>query len=325
MTKKIQIAICYDFDGTLSPKNMQEYDFMEKLKISPKKFWSDVTKLAKEQNADNIAAYMKLMIDELEKKGKPYNKKIFKDYGKTIKLYDGVDTWFKRINAYGKDKNVCIRHFIISSGLKEMIEGTKIAKEFEKIYASSFMYDANNIPKWPAVVLNFTTKTRYLFEINKGENCLNINKYIPDEEREIPFSNMIYIGDGETDIPCMKIVKKQYGHSIAVYKPKSSKKKIAERLIKEDRVNFIAPADYSEDSAIERIVKSIIDKIISDKKLYSFKQKISSNEVENGKYKKSKKEILENRDNKVTSENIKMMESMENIEVVDKNLNNSSC
>ncbi len=279
MTKKIQIAICYDFDGTLSPKNMQEYDFMKKLKISPKKFWKDVTKLAKEQNADNIAAYMKLMIDELEKRKKPYNKKIFKDYGKTIKLYDGVDTWFKRIDEYVKDKNISVKHFIISSGLKEMIEGTKIAKRFEKIYASSFMYDANNIPKWPAVVLNFTTKTRYLFEINKGKNCSNINKYVPDEEREIPFSNMIYIGDGETDVPCMKIVKKEGGHSIAVYKPKSSTKlKIAEQLVKDNRVNFMAPADYTEDSHLENIVKSIIDKIISDKRLNSFKQKFYNTE-----------------------------------------------
>lgn len=316
MTKKIQIAICYDFDGTLSPKNMQEYDFMKKLKISPKKFWSDVTKLAKEQKADNIAAYMKLMIDESKSKRISFTKKTFKDYGKTIELFKGVDTWFDRINEYGKKQGILVKHFIISSGLKEMIEGTKIAKKFERVYASSFMYDSNRAAEWPAVVLNFTTKTRYLFEINKGENCLNINKYIPDEDREIPFSNMIYIGDGETDVPCMKIVKKEGGHSIAVYKPKSNKKKIAERLIKEDRVNFMAPADYSENSQIEKMVKSIIDKIISDKKLNSFKQKLDNNE-ENIKNKKSNNtekkpnNVYEN----IEKQNVK--EIKENDDVVD--------
>ena len=326
MTKKIQIAICYDFDGTLSPKNMQEYDFMKEIKMTPKKFWKKVKELAKKHNADETSVYMKLMIDESKKNENSFTEKTFKDYGKAIELFKGVDTWFSRINKYGREQGIVVNHFIISSGLKEMIEGTKIARQFKKIYASSFIYDSNTAAEWPAVVLNFTTKTKYLFEINKGKNCSNINKYVPDEDREIPFSNMIYIGDGETDVPCMKIVKKEGGHSIAVYKPKSSKKKIAERLVKEDRVNFISPADYSENSIIERLVKSIINKIISDKNLYSFKhKKISGNEVEKGKFKKKVKEITENQDNKVTSENIKMMEPMENIKVMDKDLNNSSC
>lgn len=295
MTKKIQIAICYDFDGTLSPKNMQEYGFMETLDIrGPQKFWEEVDNTAKKQNADNISVYMKLMISKSKENEIQYDKETLKNYGKSIELFKGVETWFDRINEYGKKQGVLVKHFIISSGLKEMIEGTKIAKEFEKVFASSFMYDPHGIPEWPAVVLNFTTKTRYLFEINKGKNCSNINKYIPDEDREIPFSNMIYIGDGETDIPCMKIVKKEGGHSIAVYKPKSSKKlKIAEQLVKDKRVNFMASADYSEDSQIERIVKAIIDKVVADTKVNILKPKHNQSSELKSKSKDKNNNVIE--------------------------------
>ena len=295
MTKKIQIAICYDFDGTLSPKNMQEYGFMEKLDIrESRKFWEEVDNTAKKQNADNISVYMKLMISKSKENDIQYDKETLKNYGKSIELFKGVETWFDRINEYGKKQGVLVKHFIISFGLKEMIEGTKIAKEFEKIFASSFMYDPHGIPEWPAVVLNFTTKTRYLFEINKGKNCLNINKYVPDEDREIPFSNMIYIGDGETDIPCMKIVKKEGGHSIAVYKPKSSEKlKIAEQLVKDTRVNFMASADYSEDSQIERIVKAIIDKVVADTKVNILKPKHNQSSESKSKSKDKRNNVVE--------------------------------
>ncbi len=309
MTKKIQIAICYDFDGTLSPKNMQEYGFMEKLDIrGPEKFWEEVDSIAKKQNADNIAVYMKLMISKSKENDIQYDKETLKNYGKSIELFKGVETWFDRINEYGKEHGASVKHFIISSGLKEMIEGTKIAKEFEKVFASSFMYDPHGVPEWPAVVLNFTTKTKYLFEINKGKKCSNINKYIPDEDREIPFSNMIYIGDGETDVPCMKIVKKEGGHSIAVYKPKSSKKlKIAEQLVKDNRVNFMASADYSEDSQIERIVKAIIDKVVADTKVNTLKPKHS----QCGKSKansKSNNKISIDKDNNVVGQDIHKQE-----------------
>lgn len=322
MTKKIQVAICYDFDGTLSPKNMQEYGFMEKLEKESDRFWEEVKNIAEKQNADNIAVYMKLMISKSKEKGIPYNKEALIDYGKTIELFNGVETWFDRINKYGNDNNVNVKHFIISSGLKEMIDGTKIAEKFSKVYASSFMYAPNGTPEWPAIVLNFTTKTRYLFEINKGKTCLNINKYIPDEEREIPFSNMIYIGDGETDVPCMKIVKKEGGHSIAVYEPKSSEKlKIAEQLVKDSRVNFMASADYSENSQIEKIVKTIIDKIVADSRLNVLKPKQNQcdNEVKSN-LNSNDKNLIEKNNNIVEKQEEKIIENIENKETNEKQI-----
>ena len=170
MAKKlIPMAICYDFDGTLSPGNMQEYDFMRTLGIkNSKKFWDDAQKITKEQNADGIAAYMQLMIKASQEKNLPFKRETFKKYGKNIELYPGVEDWFKRITDYAKAKGINLKHYVISSGIKEIVEGTKIAKNFEKIYASSFMYDSNGVAEWPAVVLNYTSKTQYLFRINKG-------------------------------------------------------------------------------------------------------------------------------------------------------------
>ena len=271
MVKKlIPMAICYDFDGTLSPGNMQEYDFMKALGIkNSKKFWDKAEVIAKKQNADDIAAYMYLMIEASREKNLSFKRETFKNYGKNIELYKGVEDWFKRITDYAKDKGIALKHYIISSGIKEIIEGTKIAKNFSKVYASSFMYDANGGAVWPAVVLNYTSKTQYLFRINKGceditDNTM-INDYVPPQNRSIPFSNMIYIGDGSTDIPCMTIVKRAGGHSIAVYKAgKNGAKNKAEHLIVGDRVNVILPADYSKDTQIDNYVKAVIDKVAAD-------------------------------------------------------------
>lgn len=270
MAKKlIPMAICYDFDGTLSPGNMQEYGFMEKLGTSPKKFWAKSNKFAKDNCADVNLAYMELMKEEAHNKNIPFNKKAFCDYGKNIPLYNGVETWFNRINKYGKERGVEVKHYIISSGLKEIIECTSIGKNFEYIFASAYIYDPNGIPIWPANVVNYTSKTQYLFRINKGCCDINdnktINAYVKQEDRAVPFSNMIFIGDGETDIPAMKMVKVNGGHSIAVYNSsKKGKKGNALKLIEEDRVNIVASADYSNNKTIDKYVKSIIDKIKLD-------------------------------------------------------------
>lgn len=271
MTKKmIPMAICYDFDGTLSPGNMQEYDFMKTLGIkNSKDFWEKSTSLAIEQEADEIASYMRLMIKESRAKDLSFKKETFTEYGKSIELYKGVEDWFDRITKYAKGKGIELNHYIISSGIKEMIEGTKIAKKFRKIYASSFMYDSNGVADWPAVVLNYTSKTQYLFRINKGcedvADNKEINKYVEPQDRPLPFTNMIYIGDGDTDIPCMRIVKREGGHSIAVYKQnKPGAKEKARHLIKDGRVNVVLPADYSENKQIDMYVKSVIDKIAAD-------------------------------------------------------------
>lgn len=279
MVKKlIPMAICYDFDGTLSPGNMQEYDFMKALGIkNSKKFWDKAEEIAKEQVADSIAAYMYLMIKESKEKQVPFKHETFKQYGKNIELYKGVEDWFKRITDYGKQRGIAIRHYIISSGIKEIIEGTKIAKNFTKVYASSFMYDANGVAEWPAVVLNYTSKTQYLFRINKGcediTDNTKINNYIKPEDRPIPFTNMIYIGDGSTDIPCMTIVKRAGGHSIAVYKAgKGGTKSKAEHLITDDRVNAVLPADYSKGKQIDNYVKLVIDKVATDSYLQNLEK-----------------------------------------------------
>lgn len=278
MIKKSVVAICYDFDGTLSPGNMQEYGFFSGLGASAKNFWKESGELAKKTSADPILAYMKHMIDKASVGNIQTTHRAFREYGRTVTLYLGVDTWFGRINAYAKQYNISVEHYIVSSGLKEMIEGTKISKKFKKIYACSFMYDNNEAAVWPAMAVNYTTKTQFLFRINKGVEDISdnkaINKYTPESDRRVPFFRMIYIGDGDTDIPCMKLVKEKGGNSIAVYDPCKRKKRIdTEALLKEGRVNFVAEADYSENSHIEEIVKAIIDDVASKASLSLLQKK----------------------------------------------------
>jgi phosphoserine phosphatase len=265
--KKTTIALIYDFDGTLSPGNMQEFGFIQATGMTKYDFWNKTRDISQKQDASEILCYMKLMIDEAKHAKVKLTRESFKNFGSQVKLFNGVQDWFKLINKYGKEKNVSIEHYINSSGLAEIIEGTPIAKEFKKIYACSFLYDVNEVAEWPAVAVDFTAKTQFLFMINKGVTNIRdnrkVNEFCPDNERPIPFKQMIYFGDGATDIPCMKLVKQQGGYSIAVYKPKS-KKATAEKLIYEHRVNFVCPADYSKNGKIYKVVTAIIDKIKSD-------------------------------------------------------------
>lgn len=268
--KKPPLAIAYDFDGTLAPGNMQEHSFIPKIGMSKKAFWDEVKKRAKEQEADNILIYMGLMLERAKAAHVKVQKSDLKKHGRHIDLFKGVIDWFNRINVYGKAGGVQIEHYIISSGIREMVQGTPIARHFKAIFASSFWYDHYGVAEWPALALNYTTKTQYLFRINKGSlnvyDHSRINEFVEKSKRPVPFENMIYIGDGETDIPCFRLVKDQGGHSIAVYRPK--KKSIAEKLIIDQRVNFIAPANYSDGGKIDRLVKAIIDKIATDNYLY---------------------------------------------------------
>lgn len=275
---KPKVALIYDFDGTLSPKNMQEYSFIEALEMNSNQFWEKSNKLSKEQDASGILCYMKLMLDEASHAGISVRRESFVKYGKTVELFNGVKEWFKSINDYGKRLGLNIEHYINSSGLKEMIEGTPIAKEFKKIYACSFLYDANGVAQWPAVAVDYTNKTQFIFKINKGieevSDNKKINEYVPEDDRPIPFKRMIYFGDGETDIPCMKMVKVNGGYSIAVYKPKDSKKrKIAEKLILDNRVNFVCQADYRESQDIYKIVTTILEKMKRDYDFDSIQRK----------------------------------------------------
>lgn len=266
--KRPTVALIYDFDGTLSPSNMQEYDFLKAIGIKDKKFWAENAGMVSKHNASNILCYMKLMIEKAKATHVSIKRQQFVDFGKSIELYKGVKEWFALINEIGKKVGVNIEHYINSSGLREMIEGTPIAKEFNEIYACSFMYE-DDVATWPAVAVDFTAKTQFLFMINKGISKISenskVNEYKPDEERAIPFQHMLYFGDGETDIPCMKLVKQQGGYSFAVYKPHNAKKKAAaEKLVNEDRVNFVCPADYSKGSEIHTIVEAVIKKIKSN-------------------------------------------------------------
>ena len=268
MTKPT-IALIYDFDGTLSPGNMQEYSFIEELNMTSAQFWGKSTQLSKEQDASGILCYMKLMLEEAKHAGISVKRDSFVKFGEQVELFKGVQEWFSLINKAGKDIGLIIEHYINSSGLKEMIEGTPIAKEFKNIYACSFIYDKDRVATWPAVAVDYTTKTQFIFKINKGIKDVSdnkkINEYVPEEERPIPFKRMIYFGDGETDIPCMKMVKANGGYSIAVYKPNdSSKKRTAEKLILDDRVNFVCPADYRENQDIYKVVTTILEKMKRD-------------------------------------------------------------
>jgi len=274
--------LIYDFDGTLSPGNMQEFAFIKAIGANKAEFWKENGELAKSQDADQILTYMYLMLKKAREKNISLKRDSFKEFGKSVELFQGVETWFDRINNYGKTKGVTIEHYINSSGLKEMIEGTKIGKKFKQIFACSYLYSIDGVADWPSVSVNFTNKTQFLFKINKGIDSIyestKINEFIPENERRVPFSNMIYFGDGETDIPCMKLVKQQGGHSIAVFQPRKTKKKErAEKLIREDRVNFVCPADYSEDKEVDLVVKTIIDKIKADSEFIDLLKKHKRN------------------------------------------------
>lgn len=272
MRKEPIVALIYDFDGTLSPGNMQEFGFIQAIGKSPEEFWRMSDDIAKGQDASNILAYMKLMFDEAKKAGIKLHREDFRRFGEKIELFSGVTQWFKAINRYGKSKGVKIEHYINSSGLTEIIEGTPIAREFKRIFACSFLYNKEGEAEWPGVAVDYTAKTQFLFKINKGILSIRDNKRVNEsqleENKRIPFPHMIYFGDGETDVPCMKIVKMFGGNSIAVYNPKIEKKKLtAKKLLRQKRVNFICPADYTEKSRTFEVVCTIIDKIRSDYEL----------------------------------------------------------
>lgn len=267
MESKPIVAIMYDFDKTLSPKDMQEYAFIPGIGMESSEFWAKCNKLMNEKKMDQILAYMFVMIKEAEGK-MLLNREEFNKLGKSVELFAGVKTWFKRINTYGEKLGVQVEHYIISSGLKEIIEGTAISKEFKEIYAAEYCYDNKNVPVWPAMAVNYTSKTQFLFRINKGVLDVTehngLNEFTPENKRRVPFRNMIYIGDGLTDVPCMKLVKVNGGHSIAVYQ---NNHKIAYDMINQGRVDFIAPTVYSKNSKMEEIVFSILDQVRTTDKI----------------------------------------------------------
>ena len=272
MRKKPIVALIYDFDGTLSPGNMQEFGFIQAIGKSPEEFWKMSDDIAKGQDASNILSYMKLMFDEARRQGIKLRREDFQRFGKDIELFEGVREWFGLVNRYGKEHGVVIEHYINSSGLAEIVEGTPIAHEFKRIFACSFLYNEEGEAVWPGVAVDYTAKTQFIFKINKGILSIRDNKKVNEsqleENKRIPFPHMIYFGDGETDVPCMKIVKMFGGNSIAVYNPQISRKKAtARKLLKQKRVNFMTPAIYTEESRTFKVVCAIIDRIKAEHNL----------------------------------------------------------
>lgn len=276
MNVKKRVAIMYDFDETLAPGNMQDYAFIPNLKISPNEFWRETSRFSKKHNMDSILAYMYMSIKMVKEKKIKINKDEFYKQGKAISFFEGVQGWFHRINEYARSLDLEVEHYIISCGLKEILEGTEIAKEFKRIFACSFAYDENNEPIWASQAINYTSKTQYIYRVRKDklDNLYDpheLNQYVEDRSSLLPYTNMIYIGDGETDVPCMKMVKTYGGHSICVYNPNSNKKKvIANKLFNDGRVNFIAPADYKEDSKIDCIIKDLLKKVAINNKIENY-------------------------------------------------------
>ena len=260
------LAICYDFDKTLSPDDMQAQGYIQSVGYNVADFWAESNELAHENEMDENLAYMFLMIQKA--KGKVlFTRKTLQEYGAKVELFPGVTEWFDRITEYGKKHGVTVEHYIISSGLKEMIEGTAVAEKFKKIYASAFYYDSNGVAKWPAQAVNYTNKTQFLFRIQKGVLGINdagVNEFINPEEIRVPFRNIVYIGDSATDIPCMRLVNTNGGHSIGVYNGDKSK---VQKMLRDGRIRYYAPADYREGEQLDTLVKAIIHRTATNEVL----------------------------------------------------------
>ncbi len=264
--KHVPMAIAYDFDGTLADGNMQEHQFLPDIGMTPKAFWAEVKRVTEQHQADEVLVYMNLMLRKAQAAEVSVRREDFIARGRQIKLFDGVDGWFDRISEYGRQRGVKIEHYLISSGNAEIFAGTSIASKFTRVYASKFLFDHNGIAAWPALAVNYTTKTQYLFRINKGAHDLSdnsaVNKFVEKSDRPVPFENMVFIGDGATDIPCFRLIKEQGGLSVAVYKPgtKGARSK-ADGYHADGRVHCAVPAAYSEGSELDKIIKANIDAV----------------------------------------------------------------
>jgi 2-hydroxy-3-keto-5-methylthiopentenyl-1-phosphate phosphatase len=264
-----KMAICYDFDRTLSPDDMQTFTLIPSFGVDKAEFWRESDTLAVENLMDNNLAWMYELIKYSKFKGKSLRREYFKEIGRDVQLYEGVDTWFENINAYADEKGIDVEHYIISSGLKEIIEGSRIAPYITRVYASSYLYSADGIAEWPAQVVNFTTKTQFIFRIAKGyleEYDARVNDTLPHSERNVAYENIVYIGDSATDIPCMTLVKQKGGYSIGVYDPETANKKKVYKLFADGRLNFYAPAVYTPESPIFLYMKDVIDEISAKEK-----------------------------------------------------------
>lgn len=280
MADKPIIAIIYDFDKTLCDQDMQNYSFIPNLNMTPQEFWGEIGEFSKSENMEAILSYLYYMVKKSEEKGVPMTKEYLSSLGKDIKLFPGVKDWFSRINHYAKEQGAIVEHYVVSSGIKPIICSTDIADEFKAVYACDFYYDENNKAVWPKMAINFTSKTQYLYKINKGildeTDQTEVNKKY--KTKRIPFRNMIYIGDGLTDIPCMTMLKKEGGKSIGIYT--ASNKERVQQFLVEDRINYVCPANYRENSYLDRTVKLIIKStcLVSELQALEEKQTLKAEE-----------------------------------------------
>jgi hypothetical protein len=268
-----EIAIIYDFDGTLAKGNIPEHGLLQMLGIKNDEFWTEVKEITKSTDSDEVIVYLYLLMQKANERKIKLTKKLLNELGKgKIPFFDGVTSWFPRISNYFNNNNFKICHYLVSSGMQEIIETTEISKYFKKIFASKYIYGFDGIVVSPGVAINYTTKTQYLFRINKGilnhYDNRSLNTWVPMNERPVPFSKIIYIGDGDTDIPAMKMVRSQGGISIGVFDPETwndpcSQKRIY-KLISEDRVHYVAPADYKDGSQLDIVIKGVLDRIINN-------------------------------------------------------------
>ena len=262
MSKPI-IALLYDFDKTLCTTDMEDYAFIPALGYTPKEFWHKANTFGRENRMDGLLAYMYTMIAECRAQGIPLTREFLVRCGQPMELFPGVREWFSRINDFGASLGVEIEHYVLSSGLKEIIEGSGIAHEFKQIYACEFYYDESGAACWPKLDVNFTNKTQFVYRINKGvldvADDRTLNDSMPDDSKRIPFTNMIYVGDGLSDVPCMKMMRAYGGQAIAVYQ--AANRAGVEDLLAKGRVDFIFPADYREGTALDATVRNIIRKM----------------------------------------------------------------
>lgn len=251
------VAIMYDFDKTLTVKDTLEYSFIPNLDLDINDFWSETDKLRAENKTDQILGYMYMMRKKMLEKDMKLSREYLNDMGKEIKLFPGVLEWFDRINEYGRSLGLEIEHYVISAGLKEIIEGSSIGDKFKCVFASEYLYDEDGNAVWPNISINSTNKTQFLTRINKGVLDVTddrFNEKMLSENRRVLSSNMIYFGDGFTDIPCMQITKDRGGVSIAVYT--GDNYNTAKKLYNDGRLNYVAKADYSLDGQIDTIIRT---------------------------------------------------------------------
>ena len=313
-SQKPKMAICYDFDKTLSPDDMQTFTLIPSFGIDKSEFWESSNKLAKENLMDTNLAWMHELIRYSEFKRKSLKREYFRETGSDVMLYKGVKTWFMRMNEYAEKKGIELEHYIISSGLKEIIEGSEIAPYFKRIYASTYLYSADGVAKWPAQAINYTNKTQFIFRIAKGfleEYDERVNDSLSDEMLRIPYENIVYIGDSATDIPCMRLVKSKGGYSIGVFDPIKNNRAKVYQLFNDGRLSFYAPADYSANSELSKFMKQIIDDI-SAKESIKTECKILKQPAEAFKMKKSIEDIAKAYPGKISTKDKRELEQMTN-------------